>query len=89
MLNEEIKKIFSLEDKVAIVTGAVGLLGKQHCKALSEAGASVVVCDIETQIAEEFAQSLSNNSIGEYMDVTDSNSIEVVKKHVLKKIWTG
>jgi len=85
MPEEEINKLFSLEDKVALVTGAVGLLGKQHCKALSEAGASVIVCDIETKIAEEFAQSLSNNSIDEYLDVTDSNSIEVVKNHVIKK----
>ena len=85
MSEEKINKLFLLEDKVAVVTGAVGLLGRQHCKALSEAGASVVVCDIETKIAEEFAQSLSDNSIGEYMDVTDPDSIEEVKNHVLNK----
>ena len=84
MASDDINKMFSLDGKVAIVTGAVGLLGKQHCKVLSDAGANVVVCDIEKEEVEEFVHNL-DNSISEYMDVTDLKSINTVRDDVLNK----
>ncbi|MBM4171018.1 MAG: SDR family oxidoreductase [Ignavibacteria bacterium] len=78
-------KIFSLENKTAIVTGALGLLGKEHCKALYEAGANVVVTDLDEQECIKFADSLGINSIGCKLDVTDSENIKHVKKTVLNK----
>lgn len=67
---------FSLEGKAAIVTGALGLLGKQHCYALSEAGASVIVCDLNEAHCKKFARELGNNSIGISADITDYSSVK-------------
>jgi len=42
-LKNSIKKIFSLEDKVVVITGAAGLLGEQHARTIAEAGLNQLV----------------------------------------------
>jgi NAD(P)-dependent dehydrogenase (short-subunit alcohol dehydrogenase family) len=49
---------FSLKDKVAVVTGGVGLLGAEFCKTLAEAGASVAVVDLNGEAAGKVAEGL-------------------------------
>jgi NAD(P)-dependent dehydrogenase (short-subunit alcohol dehydrogenase family) len=43
-----IKHKFILKGKVAIVTGGPGLHGKEFYRTLAEAGATVVITDIDT-----------------------------------------
>ncbi len=76
---------FSLKDKVAVVTGGLGLLGKQHCDALSEFGAHVVVCDLNEDQCRAFAKTLSTESIGIGIDVTDPETIKTLVKRVLSE----
>lgn len=68
---------FDLNSQVAVVTGGAGLLGVEFCKTLAEAGAAVVVADIDQAAADKVAQSLTEagytaSSFG--LDVTSIES---------------
>ena len=48
ILNKEfLKNIFSLKDKVIVVTGASGLLGRMHVEAIASQGGIPVIIDID------------------------------------------
>jgi NAD(P)-dependent dehydrogenase (short-subunit alcohol dehydrogenase family) len=78
-------ELFSLKNKVAIVTGALGLIGKNHCTALAEAGANVIVCDLDESNCKEFATTLTTKSIGVGVDITNKSSVENLRDKVLKE----
>jgi 2-deoxy-D-gluconate 3-dehydrogenase len=52
---------FDLEGCVAVVTGGAGLLGKEFCKTLAEAGAAVIVADLNQDAAEEVSKGLTDS----------------------------
>lgn len=77
--------LFRLEKKIAVVTGAVGLLGRHHCQALSEAGANVIVGDLNEEKCIELADQLPTESLGIFLEVTLASSIQNVLEEALKK----
>ena len=78
-------ELFSLKNKIAIVTGALGLIGKNHCRALAEAGANVVVCDFDETKCKSFASELPTKSIGIGVDITNKSSVENLRDKTLKE----
>jgi NAD(P)-dependent dehydrogenase (short-subunit alcohol dehydrogenase family) len=85
MKAKKVQDLFSLKGKVAVVTGATGLIGKYHCRALNEAGATVIVCDINEKDVKKFASGLKNKSAGFVLDVTDKSSIIKFKNYIIKQ----
>ena len=76
---------FNLKGKVALVTGASGLLGIEHAHALLESGAKVVMTDISEKRLERGKEKLSElfdkeDIIVKKMDVTKKNHIEQVSE---------
>jgi len=76
---------FLLTGRVAIVTGATGLLGKKHSEALASAGASVVVADLNEASAQTFAAQLGDQHLGVALDVTNEASVQAVRDRVLDR----
>ena len=81
---------FDLSGKVALITGGAGLLGTEHAIALAQAGAEVVITDIQWDAAREVADQLArkhglNKCQGLGMDVTDADSIHRVQDELLSR----
>ena len=53
MANPSIEELFSLKGKVALITGGAGWLGTAMSEALAQAGATVVIADIDREALEK------------------------------------
>lgn len=78
-------ELFSLSGKTAIVTGALGLIGIEHCKALHSAGAQVVVADLNEERCREFAATLGENTLGVGVDVTSKESVTTLRDKIVER----
>lgn len=72
-----LEKLFRMDDRVVIVNGGAGRIGSQMCLAIADAGAKVVVLDLDAERAEATAEQVRSETSGEALAIaTDSTSAE-------------
>jgi NAD(P)-dependent dehydrogenase (short-subunit alcohol dehydrogenase family) len=79
---------FNLEGQVAVVTGGAGLLGAEFCRTLAEAGAAVVVADLNQDAVNKVAKGLTEAgyaAAGFGLDVTRVESTRELVAVTLKE----
>ena len=89
---DNVLDMFRLDSKVAMVTGGSKGIGRHYAEALVQAGARVVVADIDQATIDETAARLEetypSQVMGIYLDVTDRDLIEEVVAQIEGR-WGG
>lgn len=75
--------MIQLSDQVAFVTGGANGIGKGIVEALAQAGAKVVIADIDSEAGEQTAKAVN----GEFyqLDVTDKSRVKAVVQEIVEK----
>lgn len=79
-----IQEKFDLTNRVAVVTGGVGLLGAEFCRTLGEAGAAVAVVDLNAEAAAKTADDLTKSGFRALSVPTNITQPESVNEMVAK-----
>lgn len=82
--------VFDLTGRVAVITGAAGLLGPEHAAAVAACGAVAVMSDIDLQRARYAADNLRarfglDRIDAVHLDVTDRRSIHTARDEILSR----
>jgi NAD(P)-dependent dehydrogenase (short-subunit alcohol dehydrogenase family) len=75
-----LEDLFRLDDKIIVITGATGLLGRKHAEAIACYGGTPILLDLSQQAVDSFANELNDkykiDSVGFAIDITDEKAIE-------------
>ncbi|HSQ27502.1 MAG TPA: SDR family oxidoreductase [Anaerolineales bacterium] len=87
MKQENTLDLFKLNGRVAVITGGAGLLGTEFCRSLAQAGAAVVVADLEPEKSGALAESITasgGKALAIQVDVTQQVSVQQMVSSTLK-----
>ena len=81
--------MFDLTDKIVVITGGAGLLGKKHAEAVAEFGAIPVILDLSQKKAEDTAFQIKEkykvDSLGLAVDITSEQQAFQSCEQLLQK----
>ena len=79
-MTRELTNLFSLKNKVIVITGATGLLGQKHAEVVAAYGGNPILLDLSKDaveaLAEQLNQQYSVNASGFMVDITDELQIK-------------
>lgn len=79
-----------LKDKVCVITGGAGVIGKALAIGLGSAGVKIALFDLNKQMADKVAEEVAHetgcSAIGVEANVLDRESLEKAKKEVNEKL---
>jgi len=82
-----LEDLFRLDNKIIVITGATGLLGRKHAEAVACYGGTPILLDLSQQVVDDFSNELNLKygvgSIGFSIDITDE---KMIKSNVEKLI---
>jgi len=84
-----LEKLFRLDNKVIVITGAIGLLGRKHAEAVACYGGRPILLDLSQQAVDSFSNELNEKyqvgAVGFAIDITDEKVIEKNVKQLIEK----
>jgi NAD(P)-dependent dehydrogenase (short-subunit alcohol dehydrogenase family) len=84
-----LNKLFSLDGKVIVITGAAGLLGQSYAEVIAAYGGTPILIDLSKDAVDLIANRLnakySTNAMGFKVDITNESQIESNAKVLVEK----
>lgn len=87
-MNAESKDLFSVKDRVVIITGCARGIGLTYAKGLGAHGAKLALCDIQEEKIQKVGQDLETDGcevLASRVDVTNPGDVSQFIQQVLKK----
>ena len=89
-VTEDMKNLFDIKNKVIVITGGCGILGKNIANYLAEQGAKIVILDRVEEAGRELEAELNRKSEALFLvtDVLNKEVLEENKKAILERFGT-